>query len=57
MEQIQLLLQNADIVKEREKDVLSVSKSIVELNTIFKDLASLITDQVSITIPFFSDVV
>ncbi|VDK51853.1 unnamed protein product [Anisakis simplex] len=45
MEQIQLLLQNADIVKEREKDVMSVSRSIVELNTLFKDLASMIIDQ------------
>lgn len=46
MEQIQLLLQNADMVKERERDVLSVSKSIVELNSLFKDLASMVVDQV-----------
>lgn len=46
MEQIQLLLQNADMVKERERDVMSVSKSIVELNSLFKDLASMIVDQV-----------
>uniref|UniRef100_A0A915BAD3 REST corepressor n=2 Tax=Parascaris univalens TaxID=6257 RepID=A0A915BAD3_PARUN len=45
MEQIQMLLQNADIVKERERDVMSVSKSIVELNSLFKDLASMIVDQ------------
>lgn len=45
MEQIQILLQNADMVKERERDVICVSKSIVELNTLFKDLASLIIDQ------------
>ncbi|MFH4976251.1 hypothetical protein AB6A40_002960 [Gnathostoma spinigerum] len=43
--QIQLLLQNADIVKEREKDVMSVSRSIIELNTLFKDLAALVIDQ------------
>lgn len=47
MEQIQMLLQNADIVKERERDVMSVSKSIVELNSLFKDLASMIVDQVN----------
>lgn len=46
MEQIQLLLQNADMVKERERDVMSVSKSIVELNSLFKDLASMVVDQV-----------
>uniref|UniRef100_A0A914RUE5 t-SNARE coiled-coil homology domain-containing protein n=1 Tax=Parascaris equorum TaxID=6256 RepID=A0A914RUE5_PAREQ len=40
-----MLLQNADIVKERERDVMSVSKSIVELNSLFKDLASMIVDQ------------
>ncbi|VDM98567.1 unnamed protein product [Thelazia callipaeda] len=45
MEQIQLLLQNADMVKEREHDVMSVSKSIVELNSLFKDLASMVVDQ------------
>ncbi|CAG9540709.1 unnamed protein product [Cercopithifilaria johnstoni] len=45
MEQIQLLLQNADMVKERERDVMSVSKSIVELNSLFKDLASMVVDQ------------
>ncbi|KHN74235.1 Syntaxin-16 [Toxocara canis] len=45
MEQIQMLLQNADMVKERERDVMSVSKSIVELNSLFKDLASMIVDQ------------
>ncbi|VDO44324.1 unnamed protein product [Onchocerca flexuosa] len=45
MEQIQLLLQNADMVKERERDVISVSKSIVELNSLFKDLASMVVDQ------------
>uniref|UniRef100_A0A915Q6C4 t-SNARE coiled-coil homology domain-containing protein n=1 Tax=Setaria digitata TaxID=48799 RepID=A0A915Q6C4_9BILA len=45
MEQIQLLLQNADMVKERERDVMSVSKSIVELNSLFKDLASMVIDQ------------
>lgn len=46
MEQIQLLLQNAELVKERERDVMSVSKSIVELNSLFKDLASMVVDQV-----------
>lgn len=46
MEQIQLLLQNADMVKERERDVMSVSRSIVELNSLFKDLASMVVDQV-----------
>uniref|UniRef100_A0A1I7VZR6 SNARE domain-containing protein n=1 Tax=Loa loa TaxID=7209 RepID=A0A1I7VZR6_LOALO len=45
MEQIQLLLQNADMVKERERDVMSVSKSIIELNSLFKDLASMVVDQ------------
>uniref|UniRef100_A0A0N5APW4 t-SNARE coiled-coil homology domain-containing protein n=1 Tax=Syphacia muris TaxID=451379 RepID=A0A0N5APW4_9BILA len=45
MEQIQLLLQNADMVKERERDVLAVSKSILQLNSLFKDLAAMIVDQ------------
>ncbi|KRY93451.1 Syntaxin-16 [Trichinella pseudospiralis] len=39
--------QNADIVlvKEREREILHVTRSIVELNQLFRDLATYISDQ------------
>uniref|UniRef100_A0A915D1D4 t-SNARE coiled-coil homology domain-containing protein n=1 Tax=Ditylenchus dipsaci TaxID=166011 RepID=A0A915D1D4_9BILA len=43
--QIQQIMQNEHMTKEREKEVIKISKSILELNTLFKDVASLILDQ------------
>ena len=45
MDQIQAILMNEKEVKEREKEVLAVNSSIVELNTLFKDLSSMVIDQ------------
>jgi syntaxin 16 len=36
------------MINEREREVIKISKSILELNTLFKDLASLVVDQGSI---------
>lgn len=33
------------MTKEREKEVIKISKSILELNRLFKDIATLIVDQ------------
>lgn len=36
MDQIQAIIQNEHMVKEREQEVIKISKSILELNTLFK---------------------
>ena len=41
-----LLEDNSKFVQEREKEINVIVKSIVELNTIFKDLAQMVTEQV-----------
>lgn len=45
MDQIQQIVQNEQLIKERENEVIKISKSILELNSLFKDLASLVVDQ------------
>uniref|UniRef100_A0A0K0DM01 t-SNARE coiled-coil homology domain-containing protein n=1 Tax=Angiostrongylus cantonensis TaxID=6313 RepID=A0A0K0DM01_ANGCA len=45
MDQIQQMLVNEQTVKEREKEVLVVNSSIRELNSLFKDLSSMVVDQ------------
>jgi syntaxin 16 len=45
MDQIQQIVQNESMIMEREREVVKISKSILELNTLFKDLASLVVDQ------------
>ncbi|KAI6177661.1 hypothetical protein M3Y97_00932400 [Aphelenchoides bicaudatus] len=48
MDQIQQIVENEQMINEREREVIKISKSILELNTLFKDLASLVVDQGSI---------
>lgn len=43
--QIQRIIENEHMTKEREREILKISKSILELNSMFKDVASLILDQ------------
>ncbi|ETN78069.1 SNARE domain protein [Necator americanus] len=45
MDQIQQMMMNEQTVKEREKEVLVVNSSIRELNSLFKDLSSMVVDQ------------
>jgi len=45
MDQIQQIVENEQMINEREREVIKISKSILELNTLFKDLASLVIDQ------------
>uniref|UniRef100_A0A7E4VN66 t-SNARE coiled-coil homology domain-containing protein n=1 Tax=Panagrellus redivivus TaxID=6233 RepID=A0A7E4VN66_PANRE len=48
IDQLQAIVENESMVREREREVIKISKSILELNTLFKDLASLVMDQGSI---------
>uniref|UniRef100_A0A0K0G2C8 t-SNARE coiled-coil homology domain-containing protein n=1 Tax=Strongyloides venezuelensis TaxID=75913 RepID=A0A0K0G2C8_STRVS len=43
--QIQQIMENETMSKEREKCIMNVSKSIYELNSLFKDLAELVVNQ------------
>ncbi|KAL7075367.1 hypothetical protein ACQ4LE_005350 [Meloidogyne hapla] len=43
--QIQQILENEHVTKVREMEILKISKSILEMNGIFKDIASMIVDQ------------
>ncbi|KAL3068653.1 hypothetical protein niasHT_038306 [Heterodera trifolii] len=45
IDQIQYIMQNEHVSKEREQEVLKISKSILELHSMFKDIASMIIDQ------------
>ncbi|KAK0416989.1 hypothetical protein QR680_012785 [Steinernema hermaphroditum] len=45
MAQIQDIMENKAMVEQREREVLNVSKSILELNSLFKDVAALVVDQ------------
>lgn len=52
MTQQQLMLfeeDNTKIAEDREQEVKSIVKSIVDLNEIFKDLAHLVSNQVSLS--------
>lgn len=44
---MQIVEDNSQFVQHREKEVASIVRSITDLNEIFKDLASMIVDQVS----------
>ena len=48
-QELLLLEDNSKFVQEREKEINVIVKSIVELNTIFKDLAHMVTEQVRAT--------
>uniref|UniRef100_A0A0N5A573 t-SNARE coiled-coil homology domain-containing protein n=1 Tax=Parastrongyloides trichosuri TaxID=131310 RepID=A0A0N5A573_PARTI len=43
--QIQQIMENETMSKEREKYIMDVSKSIYDLNSLFKDLAELVVNQ------------
>ena len=45
---MQLVEDNYDFVQTREKSVASIVRSMTDLNEIFKDLAGMIVDQVSL---------
>ncbi|KRZ07954.1 Syntaxin-16 [Trichinella zimbabwensis] len=49
MSELQLLEQSTVLVKEREREILHVTRSIVELNQLFRDLATYISDQVHLS--------
>nr|CAG4638637.1 EOG090X0AQP [Cyclestheria hislopi] len=44
-QQLLLLEENSSMVEQREKEIQHVVRSIVELNTIFKDIAHMVADQ------------
>lgn len=41
MAQLKMIEDNESLVKEREKDVLHITKSIIDLNTLFKGMRCL----------------
>ena len=43
------LEENTKFVQHREKEIIQIVQSISDLNTIFKELASMVTEQVLIT--------
>uniref|UniRef100_A0A0N5CI66 t-SNARE coiled-coil homology domain-containing protein n=1 Tax=Strongyloides papillosus TaxID=174720 RepID=A0A0N5CI66_STREA len=43
--QIQQIMENENMSKEREKCIMNISKSTYELNSLFKDLAKLVVNQ------------
>uniref|UniRef100_A0AC34PV86 DDRGK domain-containing protein 1 n=1 Tax=Panagrolaimus sp. JU765 TaxID=591449 RepID=A0AC34PV86_9BILA len=45
IDQLQMIVENESMIRDREKEVIKISKSILELNALFKDLASLVLDQ------------
>lgn len=45
--QMQMAEENTRLVLEREKEVHQIVRSINDLNEIFKDLATMVVDQVS----------
>ena len=48
------LEENAKFVQHREKEIQNIVQSISDLNTIFKELASMVTEQVKIEASNFS---
>ena len=48
------LEENAKFVQQREKEIQNIVQSISDLNTIFKELASMVTEQVKNEISIFS---
>ena len=47
------LEENAKYVQQREKEIHNIVQSISDLNTIFKELASMVTEQVKIKASIF----
>ena len=45
-QQLLMLEDDTQVIEEREKEIQNVVASIVELNTIFKDLAVMVSEQV-----------
>ena len=45
--QLQLVEDNTALVEQREKEINQIVRSMSDLNEIFKDLATMIVDQVS----------
>lgn len=45
MAELQMIMNNESLVHEREKEVLAVNQSIVELNSLFKDLSAMVVEQ------------
>jgi t-SNARE complex subunit (syntaxin) len=53
-EQLQINRVNAELISERETEINHIVKSINDLNELFKDLATMIVDQVNFTLSFTS---
>ena len=51
-EQLQMNRINKHLINEREKEITNIVKSIQDLNELFKDLATMIVDQVANTSRF-----
>ncbi len=49
-DQIQLMEENQNMLEERNKEISNIVRSIQDLNDLFKDLATMIVDQVCIAI-------
>ena len=47
------LEENSKFVQQREKEIQNIVQSISDLNTIFKELASMVTEQVIMKYRFF----
>lgn len=45
-EHMQAVQENTAAVEQREQEIKKIAQSITDLNTIFKDLAAMIVDQV-----------
>jgi syntaxin 16 len=48
---MQIVQENRQLIDDREKEITHVVKSIQDLNEIFKDLATMIVDQVGLNSP------
>lgn len=45
MAQLQMIEESSKIVEKREREILQITKSIVELNQLFRDVAQMVVDQ------------
>ncbi len=45
-DQVQLLEENQGMLEQRNKEIVNIVRSIQDLNELFKDLATMIVDQV-----------
>lgn len=45
-----LVEKNAVVIDEREKEIVSIVQSISEINEMFRDLATMVVDQVSFVV-------